>query len=240
VPRGRVRRTTRQTDRQRGICARSATAQGGQSQAAQPPTSICHAVRLTYLLHSAATPASTGPSQATPLELLAFGALLAALGISALVFRAGLWEIYQGMSPQMGPLMARSQYVISCLVCPAIFARCSGPLRLYSAWFGSEPLSRCARFRDIRSSADRVGEGGCECPRRRVLGHDVEILSVHVSASRIPKAPVRTESTLLSHEEATCTDRQHCETSQSCCCTAVAQGQEMAPPAVPATGATRR
>jgi hypothetical protein len=85
-------------------------------------SSICHALSVTYLLYSAATPGSTGPSQATPLELLAFGAPLAALGISALMFRARLWEIYQGMSPRMGPLMARSQYVISCLVCPAIFA----------------------------------------------------------------------------------------------------------------------
>ena len=54
------------------------------------------------------------------------------------------------------------------------------------------------------------------------------------------KVPVGSESTLLSHEEATRTDRQLCETSRSCCCSAVAQGQEMAPPAVPATGATRR
>jgi len=77
-------------------------------------------------------------------------------------------------------------------------------------------------------------------PRRRVPERAVEILSVHVSASRLPKAPVRTESTLLSHEEATRTDRQLCETSRSCCCTAVAQGQEMAPRAVLATGATRR
>jgi hypothetical protein len=83
---------------------------------------MCHAVGVTYALYSAATQASTGPSDATPLELLAFGALFAALGICALVFRAPLWEIYQGMSPRMGPGMARFQYVLSCLTVPSVFA----------------------------------------------------------------------------------------------------------------------
>jgi len=85
-------------------------------------SSICHAFTVTYLLFSASTPASTGPSQATPLELLAFGALLAALGISALVFRARLWSAYPAVSRPMGPGMARFLYFISCLLVPAIFA----------------------------------------------------------------------------------------------------------------------
>ena len=55
-------------------------------------------------------------------RLLAVGAVFAALGISALVFRAPLWSVYQGVSRRMGPRMGRFQYVISCLVVPTIFA----------------------------------------------------------------------------------------------------------------------
>jgi hypothetical protein len=44
-------------------------------------------------------------------------------------------------------------------------------------------------------------------PRLRVPERAVEILSVHVSAWHAPKAPVPSESTLLSYEEATRTDR---------------------------------
>jgi hypothetical protein len=74
------------------------------------------------LLHEAAAPETNGASRTTPLELLALGVLCAALGISALMFRARLWEVYQGMSRPMGPIMARFQYFISCLLVPAIFA----------------------------------------------------------------------------------------------------------------------
>jgi hypothetical protein len=45
-----------------------------------------------------------------------------ALGVSALVFRARLWNIYQGMTRPMGPAMSRFQYFISCLLGPAVFA----------------------------------------------------------------------------------------------------------------------
>ena len=77
---------------------------------------------MTYVLYAAATQAGRGPSHTTPLELLAGGAALAALGISALIFRAPRWTVYQGMSRPMGPHMSRFQYVISCLISPAIFA----------------------------------------------------------------------------------------------------------------------
>jgi len=50
-----------------------------------------------------------------------------------------------------------------------------------------------------------------------------------VSASLTPNAPVPGESNLLSHEEAARTDRQLCQTSRSCCCTAVAQRQKWHP-----------
>jgi len=73
--------------------------------------------------------------------------------------------------------------------------------------------------------------------RRRIPERAVEILSVHVSATRTPRAPVRSESTLLADEEATRTDRQLCETSRSCCCAAVAQGQKWHPKRLLATGA---
>jgi hypothetical protein len=84
--------------------------------------SMCHDVSVTGMLSAAATPGTNGTSQATALQLLCFGALFAALGISALVFRSRLWTVYQGMTRPMGPTMARFQYVISCLVSPAMFA----------------------------------------------------------------------------------------------------------------------
>ena len=82
-----------------------------------------------------------------------------------------------------------------------------------------------------------VFRGACSVPRRRVPERAVEILSVHVSASRAPKAPVRSESTLLCDEEAARTDHQLPETSRSCCCSAVAQGQKWHPLTVLATDA---
>jgi hypothetical protein len=75
------------------------------------------------LLHEAAAPGTNGASPpATPIELLIFGVVFTALGVAALVFRARLWNIYQGMTRPMGPAMSRFQYFISCLLTPAIFA----------------------------------------------------------------------------------------------------------------------
>jgi hypothetical protein len=75
------------------------------------------------LLHEAAAPGTNGASQpATPIELLIGGVVFTALGVSALVFRTPLWNIYQGMARPMGPAMSRFQYFISCLLVPAIFA----------------------------------------------------------------------------------------------------------------------
>jgi hypothetical protein len=75
------------------------------------------------LLYEAAAPGTNGASQpATPIELLIGGVVFTALGVSALVFRAPLWNIYQGMTRPMGPAMSRFQYFISCLLSPAIFA----------------------------------------------------------------------------------------------------------------------
>ena len=58
-------------------------------------------------------------------------------------------------------------------------------------------------FPDALLSANIPGfEQPVPVPRQRVPQRAVEILSVHVSASCAPTAPVRSESTLLSHEGA--------------------------------------
>jgi len=83
---------------------------------------MCHAVGVTHLLYAAATQASASPSEATPLELLALGALFAALGICALVFRRQLRNIYPSASGPGSAGANRFMYFISCLAVPALFA----------------------------------------------------------------------------------------------------------------------
>jgi hypothetical protein len=114
--------------RYRGSCARSERAGWPQSDRSATGafaavwSSMCDAVGVTHQLYSAATQASTSSSDATPLELLALGALFAALGICALVFRRQLRNIYPSAIGPGSAGVNRFMYFISCLAVPALFA----------------------------------------------------------------------------------------------------------------------